>query len=40
MVELDLNERYEQNGQTQREIGEFVYATESWDMPCRVATRL
>ena len=31
---------YEQSGEKQREIGEFVYAAQSWDIPRRVVTRL
>ena len=31
---------YEQSREKQREIGEFVYAAQSWDIPRRVVSRL
>jgi len=40
MVELALQEQYEQSGLKQREIGEFRYAADSWDIERRVITRL
>jgi len=40
MVELALKEQYEQSGLKQREIGEFRYAADSWDIERRVITRL
>ena len=35
-----MKEAFEQSGEKQREIGEFVYAAQSWDIPRRVVTRL
>jgi Transposase DDE domain group 1 len=40
LVELALKEQYEQSGLKQREIGEFRYAADSWDIERRVITRL
>jgi len=40
LVELALKEQYEQSGHKQREIGEFRYAADSWDIERRVITRL
>ena len=39
-IELDMKEHFEATGEKQREIGEFVYAADSWDTPRRVVTRL
>ena len=33
LVECAMKEAYEQSGEKQREIGEFVYAAQSWDIP-------
>ena len=35
-----MKDAFEQSGEKQREIGEFVYAAQSWDIPRRVVTRL
>ncbi len=40
MVELALVEAYQASGVKQREIGEFRYAADSWDIERRVITRL
>jgi len=40
MVELALIEAYQSSGVKQREIGEFRYAADSWDIERRVITRL
>jgi hypothetical protein len=40
LVELALKDQYEQSGHKQREIGEFRYAADSWDVERRVITRL
>jgi hypothetical protein len=40
LVELALKEQYEQSGHKQREIGEFRYAADSWNIERRVITRL
>jgi hypothetical protein len=40
LVELALKEQYEQTGLKQREIGEFRYAADSWNIERRVITRL
>ena len=40
LVECAMKEAYEQSGEKQREIGEFVYAAQSWDIARRVVTRL
>jgi len=39
-LELAMRERFEQTGLKQREIGEFVYAAQSWVKERRVITRL
>ena len=40
LVECAMKEAFEQSGEKQREIGEFVYSAQSWDIPRRVVTRL
>lgn len=40
LVELALKDQFEQSGCKQREIGEFRYAADSWDIERRVITRL
>lgn len=40
MVELALIEAYQASGVKQREIGEFLYAADSWNIERRVITRL
>ncbi len=40
MVELALSEQYAATGLKQREIGEFSYAAQSWNIERRVITRL
>jgi hypothetical protein len=40
MAELALAEQYAASGQKQRDIGEFSYAADSWDIERRVITRL
>ena len=40
IVECAMKAAYEQSGEKQREIGEFVYTAQSWDIPRRVVTRL
>ena len=35
-----MKQAYEHSREKQREIGEFVYAAQSWDIPRRVVTRL
>ena len=40
LVECAMKEAYQQSGEKQREIGEFVYAAQSWDIPRRVVSRL
>ena len=40
LVERAMKEAYQQSGEKQREIGEFVYAAQSWDIPRRGVTRL
>jgi len=40
MVEMALIEAYQASGVKQREIGEFRYAADSWDLERRVITRL
>ena len=40
LVECAMKEAYEQSAEKQREIGEFAYAAQSWDIPRRVVTRL
>lgn len=39
-LELSMKDRFEQTGLKQREVGEFVYAAESWARARRVITRL
>ena len=39
-VELAMKEAFEQTGTKQREVGEFVYAAQSWSKARRVITRL
>jgi hypothetical protein len=39
-LELAMKDRFEQTGLKQREVGEFVYAAESWARSRRVITRL
>lgn len=39
-LELAMKDRFEQTGLKQREVGEFVYAAESWARERRVITRL
>lgn len=39
-LELAMKERFEQTGLKQREVGEFVYAAQSWGKERRVITRL
>jgi hypothetical protein len=39
-LELAMKERFEQTGLKQREVGEFVYAAQSWARQRRVITRL
>ena len=40
LVECAMKEAYEQSAEKQREIGEFAYAAQSWDIPRCVVTRL
>jgi hypothetical protein len=40
LVQLVMQEQFEKTGQKQREVGEFVYAADSWDRQRRVITRL
>jgi hypothetical protein len=39
-IELDMKETFERTGLKQREVGEFVYAAQSWARERRVITRL
>jgi hypothetical protein len=40
LVQLVMQEQFEKTGLKQREVGEFVYAADSWDRQRRVITRL
>ena len=40
LVECAMKAAYEQSAEKQREIGEFVYAAQSWDIARRVVSRL
>ena len=40
LVECAMKDAFEQSAEKQREIGEFVYTAQSWDIPRRVVTRL